>query len=83
VYTHKTDFNTQHIGALVGLQSVGWIVSPEGHLLLWLLSYMPRPSLYLPSMLFVLGKHAKLDLSKMVHGSQWVRCNYPQDVVGK
>ena len=82
VYTHKTDFNTEHIRALVGLQSGGWITSPEGHLLLWVPSYMPRPSLYLPSMLFVLGKCTKLDLSKMVHGSQWVRCNYPQDVVG-
>jgi len=83
LYTHETDFNTQHIRTLVGLQTGGWITSPEGHLLLLVPSYMPRPSLYLPSMLFVLGKRTKLDLSKMVHGSQWVRCNYPQDVVGK
>ena len=73
VYIPESDFNVR---ALLELDSSGWITSPAGHLLLWIPSYMPRPSLYSPYKLFVIGKHTKLDLSRMVHGSKWIECNY-------
>ena len=72
VYIPESDFNVR---ALLELDSGGWIISPTGHLLLWLPSYMSRPSLYSPYRLFVIGKNTKLDLSKMVHGSKWIECN--------
>jgi len=77
VYIQETEFNVR---TLVDLDSGGWIVSSEGHLLLWVPSYMPRPSLYSSYMLFVIGKHTKLDLSRMVHGFRWVECNYLRHV---
>jgi len=73
VYIPGSDFNVR---TLLELDSGGWIVSPKGHLLLWIPSYMPRPSLYSPNRLFVIGKHINLDLSRMVHGSRWIECNY-------
>lgn len=75
VYIQGTDFNILDVKSLVGLDNGGWIVSPEGHLLLWVPSYMPRPSLFAPNMQFIAGKHTELDLSKMAHGSQWINCN--------
>ena len=73
VYIPESDFNVR---ALLKLDSGGWIISSAGHLLLWVPSYIPRPSLYSPFRLFVIGKHTKLDLSRMVHGSKWIECNY-------
>jgi len=73
VYIPGSDFNVR---TLLELDSGGWIVSPKGHLLLWIPSYMPRPSLYSPFRLFVIGKHINLDLSMMVHGFRWIEYNY-------
>ena len=61
--------------ALSGLDNGGWIISSEGHVLLWVPSYMPRPSLYSPYMLFAIGKRTQLDLSRMAHGSRWIECS--------
>ena len=79
VYIQETDFKKLDVRNLVGLVKDGWIVSPDGHLLLWIPSYMPKPFLYSPTTLFVIGRHTKLDLSRMVHGSRWIECNYLED----
>jgi len=73
VYIPECDINVR---TLLDLDRGGWIVSPKGHLLLWVPSYMPRPSLCSPYRLFDIGKHINLDLSRMVHGSRWIECNY-------
>ena len=75
MFIQGTSFTKLNIRALVGLDNDGWIVGPEDHLLLWIPSYMPNPSLYTPNMVFTMERQTELDLSGMVHGSKWVQCN--------
>jgi len=63
---------------LIHLQNDGWIVGPNGKLLLWvppsyhkLFHYTPWTQLVIPS------GSPELDLSKMAHGPAWHRCYTP------
>ena len=68
---------------LVHLQNDGWIVSPNGKLLLWV------PPSYHKYFLYTLQTHLgiprdkpQLDLSKMAHGPAWHRCYTPVSPTG-
>ncbi|KAG2117473.1 hypothetical protein DEU56DRAFT_895661 [Suillus clintonianus] len=52
----------------------GWVVGPEGRLLLWI----PRnfhPVMYAPGNVLVIPNNAlQLDLSRVAHGTSWHEC---------
>ncbi|KAG6328615.1 hypothetical protein ID866_10474, partial [Astraeus odoratus] len=59
---------------LVGLNADGWIIGPEGRLLLWVPSYY-HAFLYSPRNALVIPRGGpELDLSAMVHGDKWQDC---------
>ncbi|KAG6328237.1 hypothetical protein ID866_10852, partial [Astraeus odoratus] len=59
---------------LVGLSADGWIIGPEGRLLLWVPSYY-HAFLYSPRNTLVIPRGGpELDLSTMVHGDKWQDC---------
>ena len=62
----------------IHLQKNGWIIGPNGKLVLWvppsyhaLAFYSPRTRLVIPRGI------PELDLSKMVHGTNWHKCYLP------
>ncbi|KAL4071517.1 quinon protein alcohol dehydrogenase-like superfamily [Scleroderma yunnanense] len=60
---------------LVQLEEDGWIVGPNGRLLLWLPSIYHSLFLYSPLITLVIPRGSpELDLSKMVHGPSWHEC---------
>ncbi|KAG6327788.1 hypothetical protein ID866_11301 [Astraeus odoratus] len=60
---------------IVRLQTDGWIVGPNGQVLLWI-PIRHYPFLYYPqsSVLVIHGNAVELDLSRMAHGSNWQQC---------
>ena len=59
----------------------GWLQRPSGELLLWV-----RPELhlglYLPGVVHVIGADSiKIDLSKFVHGTEWLKCQEANQVI--
>ena len=63
---------------LIHLQDNGWIVGPNGQLLLWVPPSYHKSFLYTPwTNLIIPRGHPELDLSKMAHGPAWYRCYTP------
>ena len=64
----------------VQLQKDGWIVGPDGKLLLWVPPsyHNTRLGFYSPWTRLVIPKIPELDLSKMVHGTDWHECYSPK-----
>ena len=63
----------------IQLQKDGWIVGPNGKLLLWVPpSYHTKLGLYFSWTGFIPRGIPKLDLSKMVHGTDWHECYLPK-----
>ena len=67
---------TQDCQNLVYLQDDGWIVGPNGKLLLWIPFFYHSSLHYNPWTRFVIsrGTSTELDLSRMAHGSSWWKC---------
>ncbi|KIL55742.1 hypothetical protein M378DRAFT_90412 [Amanita muscaria Koide BX008] len=63
-----------NLQSLEHLNSDGWIIGPEGRLLLWV--PVPfRKLLHTPATVLVLPQQAvELDLSMMAHGNKWTNC---------
>ena len=60
---------------LVHFQNDGWIVGPNGKLLLWVHSSYHSSFLYTPWTSLIIPKgFIELDLSQMHHGSTWHKC---------
>ena len=60
---------------LVHLQNDGWIVGPNGKLLLWIPSSYRSMYFYAPHTNLVIPKGGpELDLSRMAHGPNWHKC---------
>ena len=63
---------------LIHLQNDGWIVGPNGKLLLWVPPSYHKLFLYTPWTHLVIPRGSpELDLSKMAHGPAWHRCYTP------
>ena len=63
---------------LIHLQNDGWIVGPNGKLLLWVPSSYHKLFFYTPWTHLVIPRGIpELDLSKMAHGPAWHRCYTP------
>jgi len=63
---------------IVQLQADGWIVGPNGQLLLWVPPSYHLLSFYSPWTRMVIPKGIpELDLSNMVHGTAWYECYSP------
>ncbi|KIM54863.1 hypothetical protein SCLCIDRAFT_1221589, partial [Scleroderma citrinum Foug A] len=59
---------------LIHLQNDGWIVGPNGRLLLWVPPSYKAP-LYTPWTHLIIPRGTlELDLSKMAHGPSWHQC---------
>ena len=68
---------------LIHLQNDGWIVGPNGQLLLWVPPSYHKSFLYTPWTQMVIPRgNAELDLSKMAHGLAWHKC-YTSDAKDK
>ena len=62
-------------GQLPQLEESGWVVGPNGRLLLWLPSVYRSLFLYSPLITLVIPRGSpELDLSKMAHGPTWHQC---------
>ncbi|KAG2108408.1 uncharacterized protein F5147DRAFT_576944, partial [Suillus discolor] len=58
-----------------GPNKEGWIIGPEGRLLLWIpLTFYSGP-MYAPGNTLVIPNNAlQLDLSRVAHGTSWQKC---------
>ena len=71
---------TEDCQGLVYLQDDGWIVAPNGKLLLWIPFFYHPSFCYTPLTRFIIqggSTRAELDLSRMAHGSAWSECYLP------
>ncbi|KAG2143891.1 hypothetical protein BD769DRAFT_1347906 [Suillus cothurnatus] len=57
-----------------GLNDDGWVVGPQGRLLLWIpLNF--HPMVYAPGNTLMISNNAlQLDLSRVAHGTSWHKC---------
>jgi WD40 repeat protein len=64
---------------LFGQTKDGWVVGPEGRLLLWIPPYF-HPVMYAPGSSLVIPNDT-LDLSYFAHGTSWHKCRDPKAVL--
>ena len=68
----------EHCRDLIYLQNDGWIVGPNGRLLLWVPPSYHQSFHYTPWTYLVIPRGIpELDLSKMAHGPTWYKCYTP------
>ena len=61
-------------GQVNSLDDEGWLQRPSGELLLWVPPEW-HLRLHLPGVVHVVGADSiKIDLSKFVHGTEWLKC---------
>ncbi|KAJ7314169.1 hypothetical protein DFH08DRAFT_432364 [Mycena albidolilacea] len=70
------DPNTSHISSSVTIRKDGWLVGPNGELLLWIPHHLiPRlPQHRLLGFLSSRGPMISFDTSRFFHGDEWTRC---------
>ncbi|OAX39070.1 WD40 repeat-like protein [Rhizopogon vinicolor AM-OR11-026] len=69
------DSSTPFPFTVIPVPKVGWLMSPEGQLLLWIPAHF-YPVIYAPGNKVVLSNDGalQLDLSRFAHGTSWGKC---------
>ncbi|KAG6329572.1 hypothetical protein ID866_9516 [Astraeus odoratus] len=72
-------YQNLNYASLTARETDGWIIGPQGQLLLWIPpSLLKVPvRMYGPDHILIVPRSVELDLNKMMHGPKWVECRAP------